>query len=75
MSTFKEKVTVYGWEDIQGLSVNVTGNVNMTYELTFAGLYGGADTPINDFEFWNFTYYVPEGFVGQPSISLNVGLL
>lgn len=46
----------------------------MTYNLTFAGQYGGAWRPINDFEYWNFTYSMPEGFIGTPNLCLEVEL-
>jgi len=57
------------------LSVEVSGNVNMTYELSFAGTYGGADTLINDFEFWNFTYSMPYDSEEIPNLVLNVKLI
>ncbi|KAL2066155.1 hypothetical protein VTL71DRAFT_2226 [Oculimacula yallundae] len=72
VSPFKGKQDVSAWEDVQGLSVNVTGNVNSTYSVTWAGAYGGAYKPVNDFEFWNFTYTMPEGFVGVPSLLLEL---
>ena len=57
------------------MSVEVSGNVNMTYELSFAGTYGGADTLINDFEFWNFTYSMPYDSEEIPNLVLNVKLI
>lgn len=67
-----DKVTYSGWADVPGITVNVTGNVNLTHSLNFAGSYGGADTPIRDFEFWNFTYTMPENFTGVPQIELSL---
>ncbi|OHE97741.1 hypothetical protein CORC01_06946 [Colletotrichum orchidophilum] len=75
VGTFIKKPTVSGWADVQGLSVNVSGNVNETYALSFAGSVGGTSSPIRDFEFWNFTYTLPQGFVGTPSIVLDLNLL
>lgn len=43
VSTFANKTTITGWDDLPSLDVNVTGNVNMTYGLSFAGLFGGKD--------------------------------
>ncbi|KAJ0165842.1 hypothetical protein CTA2_9770 [Colletotrichum tanaceti] len=75
VATFLKKPTVAGWADVQGLAVNVWGNVNQTYSLSFAGALGGAGSPIRDFEFWNFTYAMPAGFEGTPSIVLDLALL
>ncbi|KAK2756885.1 hypothetical protein CKAH01_17072 [Colletotrichum kahawae] len=75
VGTFTKKPTVTGWADVQGLNVSVSGNVNETYALSFAGEYGGADSPIRDFEFWNFTYSMPAGFEGAPTVTLDVTLL
>ncbi|CZT42341.1 related to OrfH-unknown, trichothecene gene cluster [Rhynchosporium secalis] len=74
VSPFKGKQDVSSWQDIQGLSVHVSGNVNTSYAVGWAGSYGGTYTPINDFEFWNFTYTMPEGFVGAPSLLLELEL-
>ncbi|KAL2209445.1 hypothetical protein CC79DRAFT_1396341 [Sarocladium strictum] len=74
VATFNKKRTVSGWKDVQGLNVTVSGNVNSTYGLSFAGGYGGADTPIRDFEFWNFTYSMPSGFKGVPQVELDFKL-
>ncbi|KAK0122231.1 hypothetical protein ONS95_010484 [Cadophora gregata] len=72
VSAFKEKTDVSTWEDVQGLSVHVSGNVNSTYAVGWAGSYGGAYKPVNDFEFWNFTYTMPVGFEGVPSLLLEL---
>ncbi|KAK2472670.1 hypothetical protein H9L39_14845 [Fusarium oxysporum f. sp. albedinis] len=61
--------------DVQGLEVKVSGNVNSTYTLSFAGGYGGADSLIRDFEFWNFTYTMPSDFQGVPSVELDFKLI
>ncbi|TVY84424.1 hypothetical protein LSUE1_G005584 [Lachnellula suecica] len=74
VSTFAEKKEVSAWEDVQGLTVNVTGNVDANYSVAFAGAYGGADDTINDFEFWNFTYTMPSKYTGQPHLLLEVEL-
>ncbi|KAL0943340.1 uncharacterized protein CTRU02_201226 [Colletotrichum truncatum] len=75
VGTFLKKRTVTGWGDVQGLNVSISGNVNETYALSFAGAYGGANSPIRDFEFWNFTYSLPAGFEGKPNVVLDVNLL
>ncbi|PHH50098.1 hypothetical protein CFIMG_006180RA [Ceratocystis fimbriata CBS 114723] len=67
-----DKVTYSGWEDVPGITVTAQGNVNLTHSLDFAGTYGGANKPIRDFEFWNFTYSMPQSFVGTPYIELSL---
>ncbi|EUC48323.1 hypothetical protein COCMIDRAFT_87677 [Bipolaris oryzae ATCC 44560] len=65
------KRDVKSWEDVQGLKVkNVTGTVDLEYNVTFNGMFGGKGSPINDFEFWNFTYTMPEGSKEVPKIRL-----
>jgi hypothetical protein len=75
VSTNKQKPTVTGWEDVQGVKVKVSGNVNASYSLSFAGQYGGAASTIRDFEFWNFTYSMPDGFKGTPNLCLDFTLV
>ncbi|KAF4461044.1 hypothetical protein FALBO_12159 [Fusarium albosuccineum] len=75
VGTFAKKPTVTGWRDVPGLKVNVSGNVNLNYSLSFGGEYGGSDEPIRDFEFWNFTYTMPSGFRGTPNLVLDLKTL
>ncbi|KAM0419054.1 hypothetical protein ACHAPT_011993 [Fusarium lateritium] len=75
VGTFKSKRTIAGWEDVPGLKVAVSGNVNSTFSLSFGGHYGGTDTPIRDFEFWNFTYTMPAYFVGTPTLTLDLEMV
>lgn len=73
VGTHKRRVNINGWEDLIGLKVNVSGTVNTTHTLQFAGAYGGALSTVRDFEFWNFTYYMPsEGAQAIPNIVLDV---
>ncbi|RYN27843.1 hypothetical protein AA0112_g7699 [Alternaria arborescens] len=65
------KRDVAGWADVEGVQVNVTGSVDLEPEVTFNGLFGGAGEVINDFEFWNFTYRMPEGSEEMPWVRLN----
>ncbi|KAH7081388.1 hypothetical protein BKA63DRAFT_550080 [Paraphoma chrysanthemicola] len=55
------KRDVKSWADVEGVKVNVTGSVDLNNTVTFNGLRGGAGKVINDFEFWNFTYRMPQG--------------
>jgi hypothetical protein len=75
VGTFEKKRTIAGWSDVQGLEVTVAGNINPAYNLSFGGGYGGADTPIREFEFWNFTYTMPAGFKGVPQVELDLKLI
>ncbi|KAH8766300.1 hypothetical protein F5882DRAFT_13322 [Hyaloscypha sp. PMI_1271] len=74
VATFKKSRDVSSWDDVQGLTVKVSGNVNMSYSVGFAGSDGGAYSPINNFEFWNFTYTMPKDFVGAPNLMFDVEL-
>lgn len=74
VGTFKERRTIAGWDDIPGLDVKVTGNIDGNYSLSYGGQYGGADSVIRDFEFWNFTYTMPPGFEGSPNLVVEMEL-
>jgi hypothetical protein len=41
-NSWSGKRDVRGWEDVEGVRVNVTGSVYKEYAVTFNGLYGGA---------------------------------
>jgi hypothetical protein len=64
------KRDVSSWTDVEGIKVNVSGTVELSYSVDFAGLMGGTGKPINDFEFWNFTYGMPEGSKEVPRVRL-----
>ncbi|RDW79783.1 hypothetical protein BP6252_04421 [Coleophoma cylindrospora] len=74
VSPFKAMKTISSIADIQGLTVNITGTINETFALSYAGGYGGADTVINNFEFWNFTYSMPQNSTAIPHLHLSVEL-
>lgn len=74
VGTFKQNRTISDWTGVQGLQVNISGNVDMNYSLGFAGSHGGAYVPINNFEYWNFTYSMPKDFDGIPSVLVQVTL-
>jgi hypothetical protein len=46
VSPFKAKKDISGWGDMQGLNVEVSGNVDGNFSLGWAGSYGGAYTVI-----------------------------
>ncbi|KAF1838170.1 hypothetical protein BDW02DRAFT_586045 [Decorospora gaudefroyi] len=64
------KRDVGGWDDVEGVQVAVSGSVSMNYMVTFSGLHGGAGEVINEFEFWNFTYGMPEESSEVPHVRL-----
>ncbi|OAG02046.1 uncharacterized protein CC84DRAFT_1262067 [Paraphaeosphaeria sporulosa] len=68
------KRDVASWSDVEGIKVSVNGTVDMDYSVAFAGYVGGSGKTINDFEFWNFTYGMPEGSGKLPQISLSFEL-
>ncbi|KAK2779974.1 hypothetical protein FQN53_001160 [Emmonsiellopsis sp. PD_33] len=70
VSPFRSKTEVSTWDDIQGLSVKVSGTVDQNYTLSYS-FTGGA---INDFTFWNFTYAMPAGSTDVPNLLLEVEL-
>ncbi|KAK7962811.1 uncharacterized protein PG986_003636 [Apiospora aurea] len=74
VSAFADGRSVNGWEEVKGISVKVSGNVNTTHSLSFAGQMGGQSKPLRDFEFWNFTYVMPDGFQGVPQLSLEFSI-
>ncbi|KAI0010741.1 hypothetical protein F4779DRAFT_283762 [Xylariaceae sp. FL0662B] len=74
VSTFTKMKTLSGWDDVQGLDVQVSGNADMAYRLSFAGKVGGVNEPLRDFEFWNLTYTMGDGFKGTPNLRLDVKL-
>ncbi|ORY13679.1 hypothetical protein BCR34DRAFT_480561 [Clohesyomyces aquaticus] len=65
---------VSSWADVEGVDVTVSGTIDPIYKVTFNGLVGGAGSPINDFEMWNFTYTMPPGSEETPHVLLGFGL-
>lgn len=65
---------IRGWDDVWGVSVNVTGTVDLTPAISFCGLRGGSCEPINEWEFWNFTYSMPPGSTEAPSIVFDISV-
>ena len=57
---------VNGTAELPGLRLNISGNI-IDGERTF--VYGA--TTLNDFDFYNLTYYVPEGFEGTPEVTIS----
>ncbi|KAF2219259.1 hypothetical protein BDZ85DRAFT_206451 [Elsinoe ampelina] len=74
VSPFRTKRDVSNWADLQGVKINVSGNVADTYNVTFQGAFGGSGSVVNDFEFWNFTYRMPSNFSGNPNMVLTFEL-
>ncbi|KAF2646279.1 hypothetical protein P280DRAFT_386912 [Massarina eburnea CBS 473.64] len=70
----KGKRDVASWADVEGVDVTIEGSVDPRYNITFSGLYGGAGSTINDFEFWNFTYGMPVGSEEVPRLELRFAI-
>ncbi|KAF2706867.1 hypothetical protein K504DRAFT_437848 [Pleomassaria siparia CBS 279.74] len=66
------KRDVASWDDVEGIKVGVKGTVDLKYSVTFNGLVGGSGSPINSFEFWNFTYTMPPGSTDIPQVFLTL---
>lgn len=73
-NSWSGKRDVASWADVEGVTVNVTGTVDQNYTVTFNGANGGAGDPINEFEFWNFTYLMPQGSAEIPRVRLEFEL-
>ncbi|KAJ4349207.1 hypothetical protein N0V95_004790 [Ascochyta clinopodiicola] len=69
------KRDVASWADVEGINVNVTGSVDQNYTVTFNGAVGGAGQTVNEFEFWNITYLMPEGSREVPRVRLEFEML
>ncbi|KAF2685945.1 hypothetical protein K458DRAFT_300167 [Lentithecium fluviatile CBS 122367] len=69
------KRDVASWADVEGVNVTVQGTVDPAYSVSFSGLVGGSGDTINDFEFWNFTYGMPEGSTETPYAKLSFELV
>jgi len=59
------------WDDIQGVSITVSGNVDEKYDLKFAGRYGGSAGPYYDHNYWRFEHKMPAGFEGTPELIID----
>lgn len=70
-----QKRDLLGWEDVMSLSVNVSGTVDLTPQISFCGLVGGSCDVIHDWEFWNFTYVMPGGSTDTPAITLDIDVI
>ncbi|KAF0644232.1 hypothetical protein FPSE5266_12152 [Fusarium pseudograminearum] len=75
VGTFIGKPTIESWEDLPNLQVNVSGNTNPKFQLSFGGAFGGSSKTLRDFELWNFTYTMPESFQGVPALTLDLKTL
>lgn len=64
ISSFYDDRSVASWYDLRGLEVVVTTNVaNTNYTVGFAGASGGSGgSPIDGYDFWNFTYTLPQDY-------------
>ena len=65
------QTNVKSWADIQGVSITISGNVDKTPTLTFAGRYGGSAGPYYDHNYWRFEHKMPSGFKGTPEIIID----
>lgn len=74
VGAFKQNRTIADWSGVVGLNVAVTTNANESYSLTFGGANGGEAETLRDFEVWNFTYAMPDGFDGVPNMVLDAKL-
>ena len=59
---------VKSWDDIQGVSVSISGNVVKEPDVKFYGRYGGSGSSWYDHNYWRFEHKMPAGFTGKPEI-------
>jgi hypothetical protein len=72
-NSWNGKRDVASWDDVEGIKVNVSGTVDVrNYTVSYNGAVGGVGKPVNEFEFWNFTYKMPEGSGEVPRVRLEV---
>ncbi|KIW14255.1 hypothetical protein PV08_07037 [Exophiala spinifera] len=60
-------------DNVSGVDIQVIGgSVNATPVVSFCGLAGGACSPRFNFEFWNYTWTMPEDSTSLPSVSFEI---
>lgn len=75
IGTFKDELTLGSIEDIPGVDISVSGNVDPAYRWAFVGQQNedlGNGTLINDFEYWNCTFLMAPEFQGVPTLTLDL---
>ncbi|CEI62103.1 hypothetical protein FVEN_g3136 [Fusarium venenatum] len=72
VGTFIDKPTITSWDDLPNLRVNVSGNTDPEFQLSFGGAFGGSSQTLRDFELWNFTYTMPSSFQDVPALTLDL---
>lgn len=70
VSTFHANPNLRNLDDIPNIGIKVGGNVNKDYKMEFAGVNGGEGSPAHGFEFWSYTFSMPETFDGPPNLVL-----
>nr|AAO27753.1 unknown [Fusarium sporotrichioides] len=75
VGTFIDKPTIEGWDDLPNLRVNISGNIDPNFQLSFGGAFGGSSQTLRDFELWNFTYTMPRSFQGVPALVMDLETL
>ena len=71
VSPYLLQPNVGGWKDIQGVSISISGNVDKTPTITFAGRYGGSAGPYYDHNYWRFEHKMPPNFTGKPEFIID----
>ena len=75
IGTFIDELTLGSLEDIPGINISVSGNVDPAYKWAFVGQQNedlGNGTLINDFEYWNCTFLMAPEFEGVPTLTLDL---
>lgn len=61
------------WQDIQGVNISISGNMDEEFKLDFVGRYGGTGgyEPYYDHNYWRFEHKMPDGFEGTPEMTIS----
>ncbi|KAL2851187.1 hypothetical protein BJY01DRAFT_260974 [Aspergillus pseudoustus] len=59
--------------DLDGISIEIGGSVDVVPVIWFCGLVGGDCDPIHGFEFWNITFSMPADSCDIPHIQFKFG--
>ncbi|KAH7304675.1 hypothetical protein B0I35DRAFT_454545 [Stachybotrys elegans] len=75
IGTFPDALTIASLDEIPGLEISTSGNVDPNYKWSFVGQQNAGGNLINDFEYWNCTFVMPATFEGVPTLVLDLKVI